>query len=463
MNKHSVRQWIGAALLAAMTAFLGTSGTARAAVTIVASSTGGTNAAGNFNVAWPAGTTTNDVLIVAIASSQVSATATCTTNPTAVTAGFTLGANGRAATINIRCTRMTVYYKTITASDTSPSTFNTTYATGSAYVAVAARGVDIATVVDPVGSTSSATGASVTHSGVTTTADGSLPLEFYAVHSTGRTWTTPATTTPLSSLNTTGAVSVAGFVDGSAITPAGASGTRASSHGGLSSDRPIVAMMALKAGAVSSTPTDLSTTNNAAASYTVSAPATITMSMSNSGNNVAGGISWSAQLPAMFPNNASTTWTCAVTGTGSCGTASGTETDNVAVGAWTLNGFQAFVPYMPFGATISQILYVTNKSTQAGAVTVDAYNEAGTTCSFSAGTAAASAVTQLSTALVNGITACYGANYSGKVSFNVSAPIPGALAEVYSAYNVNGNRLTVINNSNGKTVTGGNTTLGNGL
>jgi hypothetical protein len=123
----------------------------------------------------------------------------------------------------------------------------------------------------------------------------------------------------------------------------------------------------------------------------------------------------------------------------------------VSGGAWTLNGFQAFVAYMPFGPTISQILYLTNKSTLPGNITIDAYNEAGTKCSaIAAGTSQPGAVLQLSTALFNGITNCYGASYAGKVSFNVTANIPASLAELYSAYNVNGNRLTVINNSNGK-------------
>ena len=69
-----------------------------------------------------------------------------------------------------------------------------------------------------------------------------------------------------------------------------------------------------------STSTDLSTANNTAATYTTGSATTITMTMSNSGTNIASGAGWTAVLPSNF---ASTTWTCAVSGTGSCGTGSG--------------------------------------------------------------------------------------------------------------------------------------------
>ena len=70
----------------------------------------------------------------------------------------------------------------------------------------------------------------------------------------------------------------------------------------------------------SSTTSDLSTVNNAAATYTTGSATTITMTMTNTGLNITGGASWTAVLPSNF---ASTTWTCAVAGTGSCGTGSG--------------------------------------------------------------------------------------------------------------------------------------------
>jgi hypothetical protein len=140
------------------------------------------------------------------------------------------------------------------------------------------------------------------------------------------------------------------------------------------------------------------------------------------------------------------------------------ETDTITPGAWTLNGFSAFIPYMPYGANISQIVYLTNKSTQTGAVTVVGYNEAGTACSFSAGTVGASRVTSLAGVIKTGVEGCYGAGFTGKVSITVTANIPGSTAEIYSAYNVGGSdRGTVINNSNGRVTQGGDSTLGGGL
>ena len=40
-------------------------------------------------------------------------------------------------------------------------------------------------------------------------------------------------------------------------------------------------------------------------------------------------------------------------------------------GSWTLNGFQAFLPYMPYGPSISQVIYLVNRGSQSGALIVD--------------------------------------------------------------------------------------------
>jgi len=140
------------------------------------------------------------------------------------------------------------------------------------------------------------------------------------------------------------------------------------------------------------------------------------------------------------------------------GVATGSRTDGAAQGinpgSWSLNGFNAFVSYMPFGTGISQILYITNKSSQTGAVTIVGYNDQGKALvSFAAGTVAPGTVLQLSTALDTGVAAQFGAAFTGKVSFNVIANIPAPLAELYSAYNVSGNRVSVLNTSNGRVTT----------
>lgn len=148
----------------------------------------------------------------------------------------------------------------------------------------------------------------------------------------------------------------------------------------------------------------------------------------------------------------------------SLGAATGSETDSYAPGAWTLNGFSAFVSYLPYGPNVSQIVYLTNKSGLTGEINISGYNEAGTACNFSAGSIPGGRVQSLSTALLSGFEGCYGAGYTGKVSFNVVANFPAALGELYSAYNVGGSdRGTVVNTSNGRVTSGGNSTTGGSL
>jgi hypothetical protein len=51
-------------------------------------------------------------------------------------------------------------------------------------------------------------------------------------------------------------------------------------------------------------------------------------------------------------------------------TSGATIATNTAAGAWTINGAQIFVPYMPYGSTIDQIIYVANKSSVRGDISV---------------------------------------------------------------------------------------------
>jgi len=121
------------------------------------------------------------------------------------------------------------------------------------------------------------------------------------------------------------------------------------------------------------------------------------------------------------------------------------------VGAWSLNGSISKVGYMPYGTGISRIVYITNRSSQTGAVSATAFDEAGNECEIAnVASARAGAVTNLSAGLDAGVTACFGAGWTGKVAFEITANIPATSAELYSAYNVNGNRVSVINNTNGK-------------
>jgi len=152
------------------------------------------------------------------------------------------------------------------------------------------------------------------------------------------------------------------------------------------------------------------------------------------------------------------TYSYAGASAGTTGSSSVSFSSTGSAGAWTLNGSISKIAYMPYGAGISRVVYITNRSTQSGGVSATAINDAGVSCTIAnVATAPKGAVTNLSAGLDAGVAACYGASFSGKVAFEITANIPGNKAEVYSAYNVNGNRVSVINDTNGKTVTSGNT------
>jgi len=190
----------------------------------------------------------------------------------------------------------------------------------------------------------------------------------------------------------------------------------------------------------------------------------------------------------------------------------GTTVSRSSAAVWSISSWSNDIPYMPYGAGISRIVYITNRSSTAN-VTISAVNEAGTSCSstrFPTVSARGGTVTSISAAMDAGIEACYGAGWTGKARFTVTvgvAPqtedtirhgvvrgytgtaataldtdtsLPSAteslpalsaltlgnatymiqgnssvsrarsLVDIYSAYNVNGNRIQVINPSNGR-------------
>jgi hypothetical protein len=134
-----------------------------------------------------------------------------------------------------------------------------------------------------------------------------------------------------------------------------------------------------------------------------------------------------------------------------------------AAGQWTTAAFNVFVGYMPYGDGISQIIYLSNKSAQSAAVKVKANNQSGASCSFTAGTIKPTSVLSLSDGLAQAIHACFGVGYTGKVSFTLNALLPVGSAELYTAYNVKGDRVNVVNTSNGRVTSQGTSRVGSGL
>jgi hypothetical protein len=136
-------------------------------------------------------------------------------------------------------------------------------------------------------------------------------------------------------------------------------------------------------------------------------------------------------------------------------------------GAHTGSGTTVFIPYMPVGSNISQILYVANTANVAGTLTIEARDADGVACTsanFGGNiSVAARAVTNLATAFATGIAACAG-TASKRWYVTITATVPDDSLEVYSAYNVGGNdRANVVNSSNGRpTATGQGSANSNG-
>ena len=117
-------------------------------------------------------------------------------------------------------------------------------------------------------------------------------------------------------------------------------------------------------------------------------------------------------------------------------------------GAWTLNGVQVYLQYLPYGPGISRIVYLANSGLLAADVQAEVFAD-GASFNCALGEAPAKAVTQFSAAL----DACVAGQgiTSGRVAVLLTATAPDQDVEVYSAYNVGGSdRGTVINTSNGR-------------
>ena len=117
-------------------------------------------------------------------------------------------------------------------------------------------------------------------------------------------------------------------------------------------------------------------------------------------------------------------------------------------GAWTLNGVQVYLQYLPYGPGISRIVYVANSGVLDANVQAEVFADA-TAFSCDLGPASARAVTQFS-AVLDACVAGRGIS-AGRVAVLLTVTAPDRDIEVYSAYNVGGSdRGTVINTSNGR-------------
>ncbi|PTB85126.1 hypothetical protein C9988_02425 [Pseudidiomarina aestuarii] len=131
------------------------------------------------------------------------------------------------------------------------------------------------------------------------------------------------------------------------------------------------------------------------------------------------------------------------------GTDSDKDLDRVAAGAWTLNGSETFIPYMPYSrdnmSHISQIIYVTNSGSQSGEISVDVTAADGTVTNLSnadlGGIVAAPGVTKLTGEIQSAMIAkglLTGGSSTKQFALNIVVNDANDVISVYSAYNVNG-------------------------
>jgi hypothetical protein len=129
---------------------------------------------------------------------------------------------------------------------------------------------------------------------------------------------------------------------------------------------------------------------------------------------------------------------------GSGGTASSITVTNL--GAWTLNGFQAKVAYMPFQTGISQVIYIANRSDQDGAITIDWIDQNGNSDSFDIGIVNAGSTRAIGPAIQAGLPEAQ--QEGGRLALTITANVPACDAQLNAQYNVSGDRAFSVATNN---------------
>ena len=114
-----------------------------------------------------------------------------------------------------------------------------------------------------------------------------------------------------------------------------------------------------------------------------------------------------------------------------------------AAGAMTLNGASVDIPYVPYGDGLEQFIWVTNKGSQTGAITVTARTEAGVDHELEIAADSTPGLKRLSGLIADALEA-KGVT-SGRVKLNVTVNAPADDITVYAAYKVtsDADRLTL--------------------
>lgn len=115
---------------------------------------------------------------------------------------------------------------------------------------------------------------------------------------------------------------------------------------------------------------------------------------------------------------------------------------DAAAGTWSNNGTTKAVDYLPYGDNISQILYATNLTSEVGAIYLTAYDESGKKVvnGVKIADTKANGITDLATPVKAALKD--GGVTVGKVALTFD--IESSKATVFAAYNVSGDRLSVV-------------------
>jgi len=128
------------------------------------------------------------------------------------------------------------------------------------------------------------------------------------------------------------------------------------------------------------------------------------------------------------------------------------------VGSWTTNGTTVKIPYMPINTTpgtakIDPIIVIGNRSSTTGTVTVTAINARGETCAGSLGTIPGNSTKSFGgSPLRTVLNACPAYNIANgeQMSITLVATLASSTTDVFTGYNADTGRVTVVNDTNGK-------------
>lgn len=113
-------------------------------------------------------------------------------------------------------------------------------------------------------------------------------------------------------------------------------------------------------------------------------------------------------------------------------------------GSWDLDGAEVTVPYMPYGNNITQVIYITNEGSLDADVRLNAMDDDGNSYDLGiVGTAAKGSVTRMAGIVKTALEA--EGFEGGKVALTFTVNAVDEDISVYAAYNVSGDRATVLN------------------